>query len=209
MLLGVTLYISFVYGVLYLFFDAYPVVFTEVHHLKPVEIGLTFLPLFIGCLLGSTYFILIENKIYLKKLQQSPTYTVPAEFRLRLTMASGPILTISLFWFAWTVFPNVSVWSPIVAGGLYGLGIFFIMFSLFTYMADTYGALTASAMAANTIVRSGFGVGFPLFASQMYHKLNPRWATTVLAFISLALVPIPFVLFKLGPFLRSKTRYAI
>lgn len=83
------------------------------------------------------------------------------------------------------------------------------MNSLFTYMADTYGVLTASAMAANTIVRSGFGVGFPLFATQMYHKLNPRWATTVLAFISLVLVPIPFLLFKFGPQMRAKTRYAI
>ena len=118
-------------------------------------------------------------------------------------------MTASLFWFAWTSFSGISVWPPIVAGGFYGLGIFFIMNSLFTYMADTYGVLTASAMAANTIVRSGFGVGFPLFATQMYHKLNPRWATTVLAFISLVLVPIPFLLFKFGPQMRAKTRYAI
>ena len=209
MLLGVTVYISFVYGVLYLFFDAYPVVFRELHNMTPIQIGLTFVPLMAGCLLGTTYYVLIENKIYLKRLEKSPTNTVPPEFRLRLTMVAGPILTASLFWFAWTSFSGISVWPPIVAGGFYGLGIFFIMNSLFTYMADTYGVLTASAMAANTIVRSGFGVGFPLFATQMYHKLNPRWATTVLAFISLVLVPIPFLLHKFGPQMRAKTRYAI
>ncbi|WFD41554.1 hypothetical protein MPSI1_000185 [Malassezia psittaci] len=209
MLLSVTLYISFIYGVLYLFFDAYPVVFTQMHGLGPVQTGLTFLALVIGCISGTLYYVTVENRAYQISLKKSLTNTVPPEFRLRLTMAAGPILTCSLFWFAWTVWKDVSIWPPIIAGGFYGLGIFFIMFSLFTYMADTYGALTASAMAANTMVRSAFGVGFPLFATQMYNKLNPRNATTILACVSLVMVPIPFLLHRYGSRLRAKTRYAM
>ena len=42
----------------------------------------------------------------------------------------------------------------------------------------------------------------------MYAKLNPRWASCVLAFIALVLTPIPFILKKYGPYLRSKAKYA-
>lgn len=45
------------------------------------------------------------------------------------------------------------------------------------------------------------------FATQMYDKLNPRWASCLLAFIALLLLPIPFILNKYGAFLRSKAKY--
>lgn len=41
-----------------------------------------------------------------------------------------------------------------------------------------------------------FGAGFPLFATQMYEKLNPRWASTLLGCIALLMLPIPTVLIK-------------
>ena len=47
-----------------------------------------------------------------------------------------------------------------------------------------------------------------MFGEQMYDKLNPRWATTLLAFLALAMAPMPFVLVRYGAFLRSKARYA-
>lgn len=209
MLFAITLYVAFVYGVLYLFFDAYPVVFVEHHGLNPVLTGCTFLPFLVGCVLGTVFYAFFENKIYLKRLNASPTDSLPPEFRIRSTIYGAPILVISLFWFAWTCLLSGSrIWSPIVAGGFFGLAIFFIMFSLFTYLADTYKGMTASAIAANTMVRSAFGVGFPLFSTQMYHKLGPPIATTVLACIAVVMLPIPFVLYKFGPYLRSKSRYA-
>jgi len=42
----------------------------------------------------------------------------------------------------------------------------------------------------------------------MFNRLNPHWATSLVAFIALLLGPIPFILFKYGPWLRSKARYA-
>ena len=42
----------------------------------------------------------------------------------------------------------------------------------------------------------------------MYKKLDPRWASSLLGFIALLLVPIPFALYRYGAFLRSKAKYA-
>ena len=66
----------------------------------------------------------------------------------------------------------------------------------------------ASALSANTVVRSLFGAGFPLFAAQMYEALNPRWASTLLGFVAIALAPIPFVLRAYGHHLRRRSKYS-
>jgi hypothetical protein len=48
MLIAITVYMSFVYGCIYLLFEAYPIVFTEGHHFNAGISGLMFLPLPIG-----------------------------------------------------------------------------------------------------------------------------------------------------------------
>jgi hypothetical protein len=77
-----------------------------------------------------------------------------------------------------------------------------------TYLLDTYQALTgASAFAANGLLRYLLGAVFPLFALQMYEKLGTGWATSLLAFIAVVLMPIPWVLFKFGRSIRARSSY--
>jgi len=76
------------------------------------------------------------------------------------------------------------------------------------YLTDVYGALNgASAMAANGLARYATGAAFPLFTFQMYEALGIDWATSLLAFVSIALLPIPWVFFKYGPKIRSRSGY--
>lgn len=57
------------------------------------------------------------------------------------------------------------------------------------------------------MVRNIVGAIFPLFSDQMYVKLGNEWATTLLAFLSLLLVPIPFFLFYKGRVVRYKVSH--
>jgi hypothetical protein len=66
----------------------------------------------------------------------------------------------------------------------------------------------ASSLAANAICRSSFGAAFPLFARQMYSTLHPWWAGSLLGFLALSMVPIPFVLFFYGPKMRQMSKSA-
>jgi hypothetical protein len=75
-------------------------------------------------------------------------------------------------------------------------------------MIDAYLWVAASALAGNTVVRSLFGAGFPLFATQMFETLGNQWAASLLGFIALLMMPIPFVLMKFGPRLRKHSKYA-
>jgi hypothetical protein len=62
-------------------------------------------------------------------------------------------------------------------------------------------------LAANGLLRYALGAGFPLFTLQMYQRLGIDWATTLLGFITIALMPIPWVLFKFGHGIRARSQY--
>ncbi|KAJ8606654.1 hypothetical protein MRB53_040790 [Persea americana] len=93
------------------------------------------------------------------------------------------------------------------------IGSIFIPISIFIggalYLIDVYGPLTgASAIAANGIMRYTLGGVFPLFVVQMYENLGIGWASSVFAFITLIMVPIPFVFYFYGPRVRKMSKLA-
>ncbi|CAL1706392.1 unnamed protein product [Somion occarium] len=208
MLLAISLYMSFVYGCLYLLFEAYPVVFTDGHHFNPGISGLMFLPILVGGVSGVICYLLIWNPRYVKAVEQFKPNPVPPEYRLEQCMAAAPLFAISFFWFGWTSYPSVSYWAPMMAGLVMGFSIIWIFLGLFNYIIDAYLFVAASALAGSTVMRSCFGASFPLFATQMYEGLNPRWASTLLGLLSTLMAPIPFVLFKYGHVLRRHSKFA-
>ena len=102
-----------------------------------------------------------------------------------------------------------SHWAALVASGIpFGIGSFSLFLSTVTYLIDTYRAdFAASALAANGILRFTFSAVFPLFTVPMYTKLGVHWAGSVFAFLSLLLLPIPWVLFNYGRALRMKSHF--
>lgn len=208
MLIAITVYMSFVYGCLYLLFEAYPIVFTKGHHLSSGPSGLVFLPIPIGGTLSALAYVYIFNPQYQRRIKEFAPNPVAPEYRLEAAMVAGPCFAVAFFWFGWTSFPSVSIWAPLTSGLLVGWGVCWIFISLLNYIVDAYAMVAASALASNTVIRSLFGAAFPLFANQMYDKLSAHWASSLLGFVALALTPIPFVLAKYGPVLRAKSTYA-
>ncbi|KAG9091254.1 hypothetical protein FRC07_011883 [Ceratobasidium sp. 392] len=208
MLLAVTLYMSFIYGCVYLLFAAYPIVFTIGHHLNEGASGLMFLPLFGGGIAGVIFYLVIFNPKYTKLIAQFAPKPVPPEYRLDMALLAAPLYAASFFWFGWTSYPSIHFLAPAFSGALSGFSIVLLFLALFNYIIDAYLMYAASALAISTVVRSMFGAGFPLFATNMYEELNPRIASTVLGAIATLMVPIPFVLKRYGAFIRRKSKYA-
>jgi hypothetical protein len=200
--------LQFVYGCIYLLFEAYPIVFTEGHGFNAGISGLMFLPLFLGGVFGVIGYLLIWNPRYAKKAEECAPNPVPPEVRLHQALWAGPMFAISFFWFGWTSYPSISFWAPLMSSSILGFSVVWIFLSIFSYIVDAYLFVAASALATNAVMRSAFGAGFPLFATQMYEQLNPRWASTLIGLIACLLVPIPFALIKYGPTLRRKSKYA-
>ncbi|KAI1347664.1 MFS multidrug transporter-like protein [Xylaria sp. FL0043] len=201
------LYHSFVFGVLFAFFESYPYVFGRVYGFSSGQIGLAFLGIFIGNLLAVVTFGIIDKVVYQKKKVLCAPAKPPPEERLYTSMLGAFGIPVALFWFAWTARADIHFLVPIAAGIPFGWGVVTLFLGGITFLLDTYGAMySASAVAANGLLRYAFGAGFPLFTIQMYEKLGIGWATSLLGFIGLALLPIPFMLYKFGPALRRRSR---
>ncbi|XMA17383.1 hypothetical protein WAI453_010174 [Rhynchosporium graminicola] len=79
---------------------------------------------------------------------------------------------------------------------------------IFTFLVDAYPLYAASSLAANSFARSSFAAAFPLFGIQMYHTLGDQWATSLLAFLTLAMAPFPYIFFVYGKRIRGTSRFA-
>ena len=66
----------------------------------------------------------------------------------------------------------------------------------------------ASAIAANTFLRSLAGAGFPLFSQYMFKALGVNWAGTLLGCVALLLVPIPVAFLVYGHRIRERSAFA-
>ena len=78
-----------------------------------------------------------------------------------------------------------------------------------TYLVDAYTIHAASAVGANTVVRSIAGALLPLAGLRMYDTLGLGWGNSLLAFIALALVPVPVLINKYGGRIRTSKRFAV
>ncbi len=85
-----------------------------------------FLPLFVGCVISVLIYMLWVNPRYARAKEAYAPKPVPPEERLPMGVVGGGIFTIGFFWFGWTSFPSISYWSPMLAGGLFGISITFI-----------------------------------------------------------------------------------
>ncbi|KAF8251756.1 MFS general substrate transporter [Wilcoxina mikolae CBS 423.85] len=176
-----SLYISFLFGVLYLFFAAYPIVFQGRYHMKAGYSGLAFLGIGCGVIL-SFLSAGYANKIYIQlKTKRGLENSTFPEGKLPPAMLATFFIPISLFWFAWSGFQRIHWIVPILSGILFGWGFTTIFISLVSFVAEGYLEYSSSAIAATTILRSLFAASFPLFSMRMYNKLSPEWASSLLA----------------------------
>ena len=97
----------------------------------------------------------------------------------------------SLYWLAFTTYPSVHWIVPIIASAPFAAGVLFCFNAVFTYTVTAYRPIAASAMAANTFVRTSFAAAFPLFAGQMYNRLGTVGATALLAGLTTLAAPLP------------------
>ncbi|KAI0807268.1 MFS general substrate transporter [Fomes fomentarius] len=201
------IYIAIAYATLYAFFAAYPIVFQQHRHFSEGEGGLAFLGIGVGNLLGLS-LAPVQNRLYWRAMDRNNGMTVP-EARLYLPMVGGIFLPISLFWFAWTSDPPIHWIVPVLAGVPFGFSCAIIMQGLTQYLMDTYSIYCASAIASTVVTRSVVAAIFPLISPALYGNLGDSWACSVFGFLAAACMPVPFLFYRYGSYIRSKSKFAL
>ncbi|CAF2156960.1 unnamed protein product [Rotaria magnacalcarata] len=202
-----SIYMVIIYGILYMLFGAFPIVFNEERGWSPTIGGLAFIGIACGFIIGMIYCV-FENRRYSRLVDANAGQPVPPEQRLPPAIVGAFALPIGLFLFAWTNYPSIHFTVPIAAGIPFGFGTNLVFLSLMNYLVDAYVIYAASVLAANLVLRSLFGVIFPLFTTQMFHNLGIHWASAIPACLALLCLPLPFVFWKYGVTIRSWSKYS-
>ncbi|KAI1792954.1 MFS transporter [Ganoderma leucocontextum] len=206
MALALDIWSALLLGIIYLAFQAFPIIFMDVHGFNVQDTGLAFLGIGLGMFLGlatQPFWNRLFREVALKHNGH-----LPPETRLLMGQVGAVLAPLGLYIMAFTTYKQVHWIGPIIGSIPFGAGTYFIFTAVFTYLVTAYRPIAASAMAANSAVRSSFAAGFPLFAGQMYDRLGTVGATALLAGLMTVMAPLPFVLYRIGARLRANSQFA-
>jgi multidrug resistance protein len=204
--LAAAIYLGFVYALLYMLFTIYPIVFQQRRGWNSGVGELPLLGIAIGAGIGGA--IMFANTARDKKKAESGYKSVP-EDRLPLAMLGGVIFPITMFWFAWSAEYNSVHWVvPSLAGVFLTTSFLFIFVSYLNYLTDAYLMYAASAMAANTVIRSAAGAAAPLFTQYMFDALGVGGGGSLIGGVACSLAPFPFIFYKYGGKIRERSKFA-
>lgn len=133
----ISIYMAFIYGLLYLFLTAYPIVFQQIHGMTPGLGGLPYFGMIIGMLTAGCW-IAIRQPGYNRKLFANGGVPIP-EWRLTEVIVGGFLFACGLFWFGWTGYRKDIHWIvPTLSGLLTGFGLLSIFLQALNYLVDAY-----------------------------------------------------------------------
>lgn len=134
---ALSVYMAFIYGLLYLFLTAYPFVFQGVHGMSAGVSGLTFFGMIVGQLIAGIT-VLLQQPWYQRKLAANNGVPIP-EWRLPSVIAGGVSFAAGLFWFGWSGYNKDVHWIvPTLSGLLSGFGLMSIFLQALNYLVDAY-----------------------------------------------------------------------
>ncbi|KAM0429799.1 hypothetical protein ACHAPT_006405 [Fusarium lateritium] len=194
-------YLAIVYGYLYLLFTSVPYVFEDAYGFSTKTVGLVYLGLGIGSFVGMGWFAFDSNKEVKKQMAVD---NLKPEARLKLLPAAAIIFPIGFFIYGWTADFKTHWMAPIIGLAIIGIGNLVCFMAICVYLVDAFEMYAASALAANTIMRSVAGATLPLCGMKMYNAMGLGWGNSMLGFIAVALIPIPFLVLRYGEKLRKK-----
>ncbi|TRX91577.1 hypothetical protein FHL15_007582 [Xylaria flabelliformis] len=210
------LYTAVTYGYLYVQFTTMTEVFMNQYGFSTSSVGLSFLGLGVGSLIGVFIYSGTSDKYIRRKAAEADKLAeetgkekkgMKPEYRLPLLPLGGICVPIGLFIYGWTAEKKVHWIVPIIGTAFGGVGNIFVFFSIQTYLVDAFTIYAASALASNTIIRSVAGAVLPLAGLRLYDRLGYGWGNSLLGFIAILLIPVSFGILKYGEHLRTK--YAI
>ncbi|GAA6006447.1 MFS transporter [Rhodotorula paludigena] len=202
MVLCICIYNSFAYGCLYLMFSAVPIIFEEGRGWTPVQTSTTFLAVLVGTLIAASFNYLYGRFYFAAYMDKHDGHSTP-EMRLGPMMVGGVTFPLGFFLLGWA-----SVAGKIIGLVFIGMSFLLIFQAGINYLLDMMTVNAASAVAANTFLRSIFAAALPLVAMPLYHNLGPGRACSILGGIAGGLGTVPFLFYVYGPRLRAMSRFA-
>ena len=201
----ITIYAGFTFGLLYMTLEFYPFVYRDLRGWPLVSSSLPFLAMFVG-VLGALTVNLGWQPRYIRAVEAAGGKPVP-EMRCPPMFVGGLLFVAGLFLFGWTADPSIPWPASVIGCALIGAGMNVTFQQCINFLVDTYRVYAASAVSANTLLRSCLAAGLPLAARAMFKNLGVGPAMSILGAIATLALPIPFFFIKYGARLRAKSKF--
>lgn len=198
-----SIYTAIIYGILYLLFTTYTFVYEGQYGFSSSTVGLSYISTGIGFFVGLAFIGGTADRIF-KALKEKNNGVAKPEYRLPPLLIGAWFVPAGLFLYGWTAQYHIQWAVPMLGGLLFGVGMIASLLCLQNYLIDAFGMYAASALAANTLLRSIVGGLLPLAGLKMYNALGLGWGNSLIGFLALAMIPIPFVFYKYGEAIRNK-----
>ncbi|KAJ6789286.1 hypothetical protein PWT90_02152 [Aphanocladium album] len=202
-LFSISLYIAFNYGCLYLLFNTMPTVFGGNYGWSLGVAGLPYFSLMIGYLISITIFAIISDRTVVRMTKANNGIYEP-EMRIPYCTYFAMLIPISFFWYGWAADKHTHWIVPVIGIIPFSAGIIGVWTPANAYIIDAFPEYAASALAGFAVIRCTIGAFLPLAAPAMYASLGLGWGTSLLGFVSLAFVPVPFLIFRYGKWMRER-----
>ncbi|KAL3479605.1 MFS general substrate transporter [Aspergillus californicus] len=200
-LIVITLYLTLVYGSLYLSYQMFPYAFQNRGWSAPMA-SLPFISVILGVLCAWGIVSVHTIFWYWPKIKQGNT---TPEDRLPPMILGGCMLVPSLLWFGWAM---RSHWvAQVISCFFVGCSLQLIFISGIVYIVDVYVPNANSAISIHVAVRSLVSATFPLWGSKLYGSLGVEWTSTLLAALGVVLMPSPIAFYFWGSKIRSWSRF--
>ncbi|PTB65567.1 MFS general substrate transporter [Trichoderma citrinoviride] len=200
---GLSLYIAFVYGCLYLLYNTIATVFEGTYGWTLGITGLVYLTLLVGYAIGLLSFALLSDSTVIRMTAANGGVYEP-EMRLPDCIWFALILPTAFFWYGWSADKGVHWIVPIIGIAPFGIGIVGVQLPIQTYIVDAYPEYAASGLAGFSVMRNTIAAFLPLAGPQLYKNLGVGWGNSVLGFIAIVLIPLPVLIYRYGKWLRLR-----
>lgn len=157
---GVDLYTALLYGVLFTWFESFPLVFGDIYGFDVQMQGLVYLGLLVALLIIVPLYLLWVKRVLVPSVEK-PTFR--PEDVLPPSWSGALSLPVCLFWYGWTARASVHWIVPIIGSSLFTIPLVTFFNSVLNYLGMSYPHYAASVFAGNALFRALFGAVFPLF----------------------------------------------
>ena len=198
-----SIHIAFLYGLCYLLYNVISMAFERQYGFTIGEAGLAYMGIAVGFLLGLMLASTPNDRIVERMTERNRGIFKP-EFRLPLLWVAAFTMPVGMFWYGWTMQAGKHWILPIIGLAPFGFSLMLTVMPVTTYLIDAFERHAASALAANTVLRSLAAAFLPLAGPRLYAKLGQGWASSTLGFIAIAFIPIPIFFIYFGERIRTK-----
>jgi hypothetical protein len=126
--LSLSTFCALVFGLTFLLFTTFPMVFELQYGFSSGVSGLAYLGLGIGMMFGVVLFSVLSDKM-VKRLTAKGDKTMKPEYRLPLMVYFTPIIPVGFFWYGWSADNKIQWMMPIIGTLFIGLGSLFVIVS--------------------------------------------------------------------------------